>query len=164
MTTIELACPRICRCISKIEHDKSSIYGPGQKLIVYTLPSIWHYRLFQNSINISVNRVLGRPGPGPDRLGLNCYLAWGGNQGGGWGGKGSCRFHRQVIWNHTGPSTRISFEKTHVFFTAKSFGNTLGLATGVLLGIHGECNYLLSGRLPTVRQIYLLSGMPPTAP
>jgi hypothetical protein len=34
----------------------------------------------------------------------------------------------QVIWKHTGPSTRGCFEKTHVVFTAKSFGNTLGLA------------------------------------
>ena len=24
------------------------------------------------------SRALGRPGPGPDRLGLKCYLAWGG--------------------------------------------------------------------------------------
>ena len=29
---------------------------------------------------------------------------------------------------------------------------------------HGESNYLLSGRLPNVRQSYLLSGMHPTAP
>ena len=34
-----------------------------------------------------MGRVLGRPGPGPDRLGLKCYLAWGGSQG-GWGGGG----------------------------------------------------------------------------
>ena len=27
-----------------------------------------------------------QPGPGPDRLGLKCYLAWGGSQGGGGGG------------------------------------------------------------------------------
>ena len=27
---------------------------------------------------------------------------------------------------------------------------------------HGECNYLLSGKLPTVRQSYLLSGKLPT--
>ena len=26
------------------------------------------------------------PGPEPDRLGLKCYLAWVGNQGGGGGG------------------------------------------------------------------------------
>ena len=26
------------------------------------------------------SRVLGRPGPGPDRLGLKCYLAWGGTR------------------------------------------------------------------------------------
>ena len=33
--------------------------------------------------------VLGRPGPGPDRLGLKCYLAWGGTRVvGGGGGKG----------------------------------------------------------------------------
>ena len=27
-----------------------------------------------------------RTGPGPDRLGLKCYLAWGGGEVGGWGG------------------------------------------------------------------------------
>ena len=35
------------------------------------------------------SRVLGRPGPGTDRLGLKCYLAWGGTRvvwGGGGGG------------------------------------------------------------------------------
>ena len=35
------------------------------------------------------SRVLGRPGPGPDRLGLKCYLAWG-EPGWWWGGKGFC--------------------------------------------------------------------------
>ena len=34
------------------------------------------------------SRVLGRPGPGPDRLGLKCYLAWGGTRVVGRGGKG----------------------------------------------------------------------------
>ena len=32
-----------------------------------------------------------RTGPAPDRLGLKCYLAWGGNQGGGVGGGGEHR-------------------------------------------------------------------------
>ena len=67
-------------------------------------------------------------GPGPDQLGLKCYLARGGTRVVGGGGKGPCRFYRQVIWKHTGPSTRGCFEKAQVVFTAKSFGNTLGLA------------------------------------
>ena len=37
-------------------------------------------------------RESARQGPGPDRLGLKCYLAWGGNQGGGGGEKGGACF------------------------------------------------------------------------
>ena len=42
-----------------------------------------------------------------------------------------CRFYRQVIWKHTRPSNRGCFEKVHVIFTAKSFGNTPGLTTRI---------------------------------
>ena len=42
----------------------------------------------------------------------------------GGGAKGPCRSYRQVIWKHTGPSTRGCFEKAHVVFTAKSFRHT----------------------------------------
>ena len=34
--------------------------------------------------------------------------------------------------------------------------------TSIMLIPNGECNYLLSGKLPTVRQSYLLSGKLPT--
>ena len=50
------ACPRIYRFISKSENVGQTISDPGQKSIAYTLPSIWHYPFFQNSIQISVNR------------------------------------------------------------------------------------------------------------
>ena len=45
MTKIELACPRIYRFVYQIENDKT-IYELLYKLIVYTLPSIWHYPFF----------------------------------------------------------------------------------------------------------------------
>ena len=38
----------------------------------------------------------------------------------------------------------------------------LGAPGPKLQDTHGECNYLLSGKLPTVRQSYLLSGKLPT--
>ena len=47
---IELACPRIYRFILKTENVGQTISDPGQKLIVYTLPSIWQYPFFQNDI------------------------------------------------------------------------------------------------------------------
>ena len=48
------ACPRIYRLIFKTENVGQTISDPGQKLIVYTLPSIWQYPLFQNDIKESV--------------------------------------------------------------------------------------------------------------
>ena len=48
------ACPRIYRFISKSENVGQTIPDPGQKLIVYTLPSIWQYPLFPKWYNISV--------------------------------------------------------------------------------------------------------------
>ena len=48
------ACPRIYRFILKSENVGQTISDPGQKLIVYTLPSIWQYPFFQNDIKISV--------------------------------------------------------------------------------------------------------------
>ena len=96
-----LACPIIHEFVYHIENVGQTISDPGQKLIVYTLPSIWQYPFFQNDINISVfcqNRqiqkigffvlycLLNGPGPGPDRLGLKCYLAKGGTRVVGGGG------------------------------------------------------------------------------
>ena len=48
------ACPRIYRFILKSENVGQTISDPGQKLIVYTLPSIWQYPFFQNDIQIKV--------------------------------------------------------------------------------------------------------------
>ena len=48
------ACPRIYRFISKPENVGQTISDPRQKLIVYTLPSIWQYPFFQNDIKIPV--------------------------------------------------------------------------------------------------------------
>ena len=48
------ACPRIYRFILKSENVGQTISDPGQKLIVYTLPSIWQYPLFRNDIKIPV--------------------------------------------------------------------------------------------------------------
>ena len=42
------ACPTIYRIIFKSENVEQTISDPGQKLIVYTLPWIWQYPLFQN--------------------------------------------------------------------------------------------------------------------
>ena len=42
-------------------------------------------------IPIELPRSWAGPGPGPDRLGLKCYLAWGGTRVVGGGGKG--KFH-----------------------------------------------------------------------
>ncbi len=53
---IELACPRIYRFILKTENVGQTISDPRQKLIVYTLPSIWYYPFFQNDVTISVHR------------------------------------------------------------------------------------------------------------
>ena len=51
------ACPRIYRSILKSENLGQTISDPGQKLIAYTLPSIWYDPLFfKNNIKISVNR------------------------------------------------------------------------------------------------------------
>ena len=90
---------------------------PSRKLIVYALRSIWSYPFFKNDINRSVYIITSQnhsiaielpievpielpipywtgpwagPGPGPDRLGLKCYLAWGGTRvvGGRGGAKG----------------------------------------------------------------------------
>ena len=55
------ACPRIYRFILKSESVGQTISDPGQKLIVYTLPSIWQYPFFQNDIKIPVfcqNRLI----------------------------------------------------------------------------------------------------------
>ena len=57
--------PRICRVISETEHVGQTICDPGQKLIVYTLPSIWQYPFFQNGIKIPVfcqNRQIQKNG------------------------------------------------------------------------------------------------------
>ena len=93
------ACPRVYRFILETENVGETIFDPGQKLIVYTLPSIWQYPFFQNDITIPVfcqNRLIkkigfvcivlpivlptvlpiglglarGAKGPGPDRLGF----------------------------------------------------------------------------------------------
>ena len=55
MTNIRLARPRICRFVYRMENYKQSNYELLYKLIVYTLPSIWHYSFFQNAIQIQVN-------------------------------------------------------------------------------------------------------------
>ena len=49
-----MACPRICRCVYHIENVGQTISDPGQKLIVYSLPSIWQYPFFQNDMKIPV--------------------------------------------------------------------------------------------------------------
>ena len=38
----------------KLQNVGQTISDPGQKLIVYTLPSIWQYPFFQNDIKIPV--------------------------------------------------------------------------------------------------------------
>ena len=48
------AFPRIYRFILTTENDGQTISDPGQKLVVYTLPSIWQYPFFQNDIQIPV--------------------------------------------------------------------------------------------------------------
>ena len=48
------ACPRIYRFILKSENVGQTISDPGQKLIVYTLPSIWQYPFFQNAIKMKL--------------------------------------------------------------------------------------------------------------
>ena len=55
MAKIQLACPRIHGFVYKIENVDSFSSDPVQKLIVYTLPSIWYYPFFQNDIDM-VNR------------------------------------------------------------------------------------------------------------
>ena len=77
------ACSRIYRFILKSENVGQTISDPGQKLIVYTLPSIWQYPFFQNDIKIPVFCQNRHPqqigfwprvkGPGPGRLGFE-YL------------------------------------------------------------------------------------------
>ena len=42
------ACPIIYRFVLKTGNVGQTISDPGQKLIVYTLPSIWQYPFFQN--------------------------------------------------------------------------------------------------------------------
>ena len=54
MIIIELACPIIHGFVYHIENVGQTISDPGQKLIVYTLPSIWQYPFFQNDIKIPV--------------------------------------------------------------------------------------------------------------
>ena len=59
------ACPRICRYILKSENIGQTISDPGQKLIVYTLPSVWQYPFFQIDIKIPVfcqNRQIQKNG------------------------------------------------------------------------------------------------------
>ena len=51
---IMLACPIIHGFVYHIENVGQTISDPGQKLIVYTLPSIWQYPFFQNGIKILV--------------------------------------------------------------------------------------------------------------
>ena len=46
------ACPRIYRFIFKSENVGQTISDPGQKVIVYTLRSIWQYPFFQNDIKL----------------------------------------------------------------------------------------------------------------
>ncbi len=58
----------------KSENVGQTISDPGQKLIVYTLPSIWQYPFFQNDIKIPVfcqNRH-------PQKIGffLYCIAYW----------------------------------------------------------------------------------------
>ena len=68
------ACPRICRFILKSENVGQTISDPGQKLIVYTLPSILQYSFFQNYITISVfcqNRGIQKIG-----FFLYCIACW----------------------------------------------------------------------------------------
>ena len=93
------ACPRFSRILLETENGGQTISDPGQKLIVYTLPSIWQYPFFQNAFEIHVicqNWQIQKvdvfcvvlpncmaKGPGPGRLGFGL----GGNLGGG-GGKG----------------------------------------------------------------------------
>ena len=68
------ACPRIYRFILKTENVGRTISDPGQKLIVYTLPSIWQYPFFQNDIKIQVfcqNRGINKIG-----FVLYCIAYW----------------------------------------------------------------------------------------
>ena len=44
------ACPQFYRFILESENVGQTISDPGQKLIVYTLPSIWQGPFFQNDI------------------------------------------------------------------------------------------------------------------
>ena len=68
------------------------------------------------------SRVLGRPGPGPDRLGLKCYLAWGGTRVvvGGKGDDFMYLYHnfslvnkKRMLWVfvHTNFSIRVFWER-----------------------------------------------------
>ena len=64
------ACPRVYRFIFKSENVGQTLSDPGQKLIVYTLPSIWQYPFFQNDIKIPVfcqNRH-------PQQIGFFCIV------------------------------------------------------------------------------------------
>ena len=74
MTKIELVCPIIHGFVYHIENVGQTISDPGQKLIVYTLPSIWQFPFSQNDIKIPVfcqNRH-------PQKIGfvLYCIAYW----------------------------------------------------------------------------------------
>ena len=67
-------CPRIYRFILKSVNAGQTISDPPQKLIVYTLPSIWQYTFFQNDIKIPVfcqNRGINKIG-----FVLYCIAYW----------------------------------------------------------------------------------------
>ena len=55
------------------------------------------------------SRVLGQPGPGPDRLGLKCYLAWRGTRVVGGGEKGG------MLYQFSEKDTKECFSYQYVF-------------------------------------------------